>query len=218
MLAGDLPLLGGDRVAGRLDPVVGRLQLVDQGGDLIAQAADPGDHLVVVALDVVQVLGARQQVRPVGGAHDHGGHVGVVRLVDVDEQLLERADRRLQLRPDPRQLGLLGIELGGRLLELGLLRRQLVLCRRLLLAQLGLPPISWSTRAFMLSICERSGPSVDWIRLSSLCFCAIFEAGSPIALWPRTEPITRVTSTISASTAARPRGVDGLCVYSVESA
>ena len=59
----------------------------------------------------------------------------------------------------------------------------------------------------MLSIWERSGPSFDWIRESSSCFWAIFEAGSPIALWPSSAPITRVTSTISASTAARPRRV-----------
>ena len=59
----------------------------------------------------------------------------------------------------------------------------------------------------MLSIWERSGPSFDWIRESSSCFWAIFEAGSPSALWPISAPITSVTSTISASTAARPRGV-----------
>ena len=109
--AGELPLLGGDLVARGLDPVVGRLELVDEGGDLVAQAADPGDDLVVVVLDVVEVLGPGEQVRPVGGAHDDRGHVRLVRLVDVDQQLLERGDRRLQLGADPRELRLLGVEL-----------------------------------------------------------------------------------------------------------
>ena len=65
-------------------------------------------------------------------------------------------------------------------------------------------PISWSTRAFMLSIWLSSEPEVDWIRLSSSCFWAIFEAGSPSALWPIIAPITSVQNTISETTARRP--------------
>src|SRR3954452_10156020 len=57
VLAGDLPLLGGHLIARGLDAVVGRLQLVDEGRDLIAQAPDPRDDLVVVLVDVVDVPG-----------------------------------------------------------------------------------------------------------------------------------------------------------------
>ena len=140
MLARDLPLLGGDRVASGQDPVVGRLQLVDEGGDLIAQAADPGDDLVVVLLDVVDVLGAGEQIRPARRLHHDRRHVRVVRLVHVHEQLLERRDRRLQLRPHASQLGLLGVELRCRLVELRLLLLELVLGSGLLLAQPRLLP------------------------------------------------------------------------------
>ncbi len=56
----------------------------------------------------------------------------------------------------------------------------------------------------MLSIWLWREPAVDWMRVSSLCFWAIFEAGSPKALWPITAPITSVQNTISETTAMRP--------------
>jgi len=73
-------------------------------------------------------------------AHHEIRQVRVVRLVDVDQELLERARGGLELGANPDELGLLGVELGRGLVELGLLHRQVVLGRRLLLSQLRLPP------------------------------------------------------------------------------
>ena len=60
----------------------------------------------------------------------------------------------------------------------------------------------------MASIWLCSEPEDDWMRLSSSCFWAILDAGSPKALWPTVTPATTsAMKAISESTAMRPRRV-----------
>ena len=60
---------------------------------------------------------------------------GVPALVDRDEPFAKHLERPLEARADPRQVFLVGLELGARPLELGLLGRQFGFERRLALAQ-----------------------------------------------------------------------------------
>ena len=102
----------------RRDLVAGRADRVDGDLHLVAQAAHPGDDVVVLVLQRLQVLGPRQQVVEPVGLEQDGDQVRLVRLVDRDEPLLEDLDRQAETL-------LQVVEPRLRLLELGLLLGEL---------------------------------------------------------------------------------------------
>ena len=84
----------GDLVARDLDPLLDLLELRDRDLDLLAQPADALDDRLVVLLDAVHVVGLADDLVPAVRLEDDAEHVGVVRLVHLDQQVLERRRSR----------------------------------------------------------------------------------------------------------------------------
>ena len=120
-----LLLLGGDRVARRLDspPCLGQPDHGPLG--LVSELADPPDDRLLEALDPLQVLGPRHQVVEALRREQHGEHVGGAGLIDRDELLAQVDQGRLQVAADDLQVVAGPPQVGDRLVELGLLGDQL---------------------------------------------------------------------------------------------
>ena len=181
----ELLLAGRDLVAGRADGVDGHLHLV-------AELAHPGDDVVVLVLQRPQVLGAGQQVVEAVRLKQDGDQVRLVRLVDRDQPLLEDLDR-------PRRRCFRCIEPGLRLIQLGLLLRELGGDRGLLVPEVGdLAGQRWSWADSWLILvvrtpaCACACESLFWVALS---FCW--------RLWPEALPTANAQAQASSGAGER---------------